>query len=369
MSRSDEMKGTETATLAKKRKAEVEDLEIDLDAPEPASKKALRKAKRAKSGLESRNAEADSKIEAPVQTGQNVHRSPFSIWIGNLPFSLTKPELQEFLTADAAYPIGEDEISRINLPANPPRSNSRPQNKGFAYVDFSTAESQQCALQLSEKLLAGRRVLIKSANNFEGRPDKFEVTDQGAKGTPSKRVFVGNLSFDLTTEGLENHFAVCGPIGNVHLATFEDSGKCKGYGWIDFEQSSSAAAAVRGWVEITNKISSSKRRVWVNKIEGRKLRMEFAEDKTTRYNKRFGSRLQKTNEHVVEAGELSHPEIADQRRDLANEQPKAYSALRAKPTSAEQGGKEIQDSRYAASTVVKLTGAIIAGQGTKTKFE
>ena len=117
---------------------------------------------------------------------------------------------------------------------------------------------------------------------------------------------MGNLSFDVTKEDLEAHYAPCGAIVNIHMATFEDSGKCKGYAWVTFGDVEAATAAVKGFVfkdpsafkskkdrdessdeEDANK--PVKQRKWlVNKLMGRELRREFAEDAKTRYDKRFG---------------------------------------------------------------------------------
>ena len=93
------------------------------------------------------------------------------------------------------------------------------------------------------------------------------------------------------------------------MATFEDSGKCKGYAWVEFESVEAATAAVKGSVladedegtekeddsdletpptEKKKKKKQKKKKVWVNRLFGRQLRMEFAEDSASRYKKRFG---------------------------------------------------------------------------------
>jgi RNA recognition motif-containing protein len=356
---------------SRKRKAISQDLEIDIDAPEPPSKKAARKAKRAKLVSETNTTNAEQGSGSGNHDGANegvsTGRSPYGIWIGNLSFSTTKQELQSFMSGDEEHPIPEVEITRIHLPLSTTASGPRSQNKGFAYVDFSSPQAQQKALQLSEKLLMGRRVLIKSSRDFEGRPEKSESTGIGSKMAPSKRVFLGNLDFDVTKDDLESHFEVCGPIAKVQIATFEDSGKCKGYAWIDFEDIAAAAAAVRGWVEsaTANKASEQtnkpKRRVWVNKIRGRKLRAEFAEDKTTRYNKRFGKNMR--NAMDEESGEQA-PGLIETSSDTHALQPDVK-----KPSSFGKRNNRHRSGRYDEETVAKLTGAIAGAQGKKTTFE
>ena len=458
----------------KKRKRDAvvaEDLEIDVNAPEPPSKKALRKVKKAKTGLTSRPIIKNSdqpqlreESEETIPSTNAVHqkpstvsnapglleeesipsiapkpkkeRSPHGIWIGNLSFLTTKSSLRNFLTSNTSS-ITNDLITRIHLPKtssgtvskskvksrdnqgkglekdggqaakeededeNPDGGEKgKAQNRGFAYVDFETPEAVFEALQLSEMILEGRRVLIKDANNFEGRPnvvDEEEVANNSGNGaaaswkgksssgnassnsTPallakSKRIFVGNLPFDATAEDLERLYAKCGgKITHCQVATFEDSGKCKGYAWVEFDGVEAAEGAKRGWMDVFEKdegededteeeenggdpspsenndnnthvdtgtsathddtaeqdqssISSSKpmppssnlassssstrapytpplqtpqpnsntrrkgtkRRVFMNRLHGRPLRVEYAEDKLSRYKKRYG---------------------------------------------------------------------------------
>ena len=279
----------ELATRAKRKLEEVDEIEIDVDAPEPPSKKALRKSKKAK--VTASNGDVPTKDDLETKT-TNTSRSGYGVWIGNLNFTTAKKDLQDFFTQPTETPIRSDQITRIHLPTGNPRHGVS-QNKGFAYVDFIDQATLTAALQLSEALLTGRRVLIKNAKDFAGRPDKSQHDSKIPQGQTSRKVFVGNLPFDITADGLRAHFQAAGEIADLHMATFEDSGKCKGYAWVTFEDISSAIAVIRGWAEIGLQTDSveenkaSRKRVWFHKIEGRKLRMEYAEDSTTRYNKRF----------------------------------------------------------------------------------
>lgn len=473
---------------SKKRKRDTtttagEELEIDVNAPEPPSKKALRKAKKAKmekpasrrgkkDPMQSkkadeveRNEELDEEEGVPIneakasiilnhgKVGQDFirhpakglagsleggggggkegkkERSPHGIWIGNLAFSTTKSTLRTFLTTNTT--IKEKDIIRIHLPrissgtANKSKSRRRQkeeaeesheeagngegkgkaQNRGFAYIDFSTAEAVFEALQLSESVLEGRKVLIKDANNFHGRPlataegaitngnhrtdvNGPSLTQNSASTSApgstrrSKRIFLGNLPFDTNPESLQQLYRKAGgEITHCQVATFEDSGKCKGYAWVEFDNFEASEAAKRGWVDVfseseseaeseaedednssgdnddddddaeedshgetgyeksmidgdnndkglklkrsISKISKSSRkatreekekkpndktkikkrqhRIFMNRLHGRTLRTEYAEDKSQRYKKRFLS---------GKAGSAAHDNIA-----------------------------------------------------------
>ncbi|KAJ5555519.1 Nucleotide-binding alpha-beta plait [Penicillium sp. DV-2018c] len=360
----------------KKRKLQdVPELEIDISAPEPVSKKELRKAKKRK-GDKAGDADdvekpkSDKPSKPQSKEGEtDGKRSKYGIWIGNLSFTVTSEELRMFFTANSD--ISESDITRIHLPKGPERF-GRPQNKGFAYVDFSTKKALQEAIGLSEQLMTGRRVLIKDANSYEGRPAKSETQETTKSGhPPSKRIFVGNLSFDVTRETLEENFSKCGTVTNVHMATFQDSGKCKGYAWVEFEELAAAEAAVRGFMLVkeddgeeddsdsdsdsaTEKKKSKKlkprmQRVWVNQLMGRRMRMEFAEDASTRYKKRFGKDAEKKD------GGAAITEVDDESRP--------------RPRDNKKRRESIDESRYSKETVQKLSGAIVEGRGQKTTFD
>jgi RNA recognition motif-containing protein len=317
---------TETPAKKRKREALPDEIEIDVGAPEPASKKEARRLKKAKLNPPTASGAATG-ANAATETDPNdktAKRSDYGVWIGNLPWSATKEWLRNFLMEHTE--LTTEQITRVHLPppTKPvnPAWTTKPLNKGFAYVDFSTELAMYTAIALTETKMDGRALLIKNAKSFEGRPDKpkeeqEQDTGRGGKGAarpthpPNKRVFVGNLSFDVTKEDLEQHYLQCGPIENLHMATFEDSGKCKGYAWVTFGDVESATSAVKGFIFKTEaeikkekkaaapKDDSSdsdadlpkanKKRKWLlNRLNGRELRCEFAEDSTTRYNKRYG---------------------------------------------------------------------------------
>lgn len=357
---------TSEVPSAKKRKMNVEDIEVDITLPEPPSKKALRALKKGKSLPPSKSG-AETTPE-PTKKPEVEKRSEHGIWIGNLAFHVSKADLRTFFTEKSD--IDDDMITRIHMPgpndkkpANQveEKKSFRPDmNKGYAYVDFSTEEGVKYAVELSEELLAGRRVLIKGNKSFEGRPEKTKEEMRKDGKPPNKRVFIGNLSYDVSEASLKEHFAKCGPIESAMVATFQDTGKCKGYAWVVFEDLEGAANAVRGFVMVDEEasdvsdseseddsdaepakpVSKPKKKKWfVNKINGRPVRSEYAEDAQVRYKKRYGK---------------DGTKAAGARAD---------------------GGEEIKSAPVVAKVVeyrkpwaARLTGGIVGSEGKKTTF-
>ncbi|QPG76671.1 hypothetical protein FOA43_004065 [Brettanomyces nanus] len=169
-------------------------------------------------------------------------------------------------------------------------------NKGFAYVDFKTEAQQTAALSLSETDLNGRNLLIKKSDSYEGRPTR---TFPESHNPPSRILFVGNLSFDTTEDQLKNQFMHCGEILRVRMATFEDSGKCKGFAFLDFKDEEGPVAALKDKS--------------CHKMMTRPLRMEFGEDRSKRRVNRSGDQenggsreIRETRETTTTPKETNH---------------------------------------------------------------
>ncbi|CAR29275.1 hypothetical protein ZYGR_0Z01970 [Zygosaccharomyces rouxii] len=279
----------------KKRKAE-DEIEIDLERSVPLSKKQKRLLRRGKVTIEELNAkynldpasveqykkessEADKESTGPDEeegkTDPKKKEKGYGVWIGNLSFDTSKEDITRFLVAktrelEESDQISENAILRIHMPFAQ-NDGKKIKNKGFCYVDFKTIEQMESAVKLSESQLNGRNLLIKNSKNFEGRPDKDDLV-AASKNPPSRILFVGNLSFDTSDDLLRKHFQHCGDIIKVRMATFQDSGKCKGFAFVDFKEEQGA----------TNALKDKSCR----KIAGRSIRMEYGEDRSKRQVRR-----------------------------------------------------------------------------------
>ena len=52
----------------------------------------------------------------------------------------------------------------------------------------------------------------------------------------SKKLFVGNLSFQTTESDITNAFAQCGAVESVSIITDRDTGRSKGFGFVVMEE-------------------------------------------------------------------------------------------------------------------------------------
>lgn len=390
-----------------------EELEIDVNLPEPPSKKAKRAEKKKKDKGTPSKSEGGPTSGSTGDDKENVEkkddttnaaaakRSEYGIWIGNLPFAATKESLRTFLLDHGN--IDEKDITRLHMPGPAGKSDRpgpKPQNRGFAYIDFTTKEMLDAALGLSEKLLVGRRVLIKNAKSFEGRPEKPSETAGGAepetasRKAATKRVFVGNLSFDVTQDELFEHFGQAGEVEDVHMATFEDSGKCKGFAWVRFVEVEAAEAAVRGFVfkdmnkedddedksesgsdddeesKPSKKKKEKKRKWFINRLYARPLRCEFAEDAQTRYKKRFGKESADRNDRrdAPRVSGANDAEDVNFDGDAPQRRPRLDKDQRQAERRAKHDARKVAPGK-ANANAQRATGAIVEGKGTKVTFD
>jgi len=60
----------------------------------------------------------------------------------------------------------------------------------------------------------------------------------------STRLFVGNLPFSMTEDGLKTLFEIAGPVAFVRIVVDRETRRPKGFGFVEFERPEAAAAAI-----------------------------------------------------------------------------------------------------------------------------
>ncbi|KAF9167970.1 hypothetical protein DFQ26_002195 [Actinomortierella ambigua] len=354
------------------------DIDSDNDDPNtmPPPKSKKKKVRKGKNGKKkAAGEEGDDEAQAPEneddtdgskkkkKSGEKKdgpgRKGEYGVWIGNLSFLTTDKALRHFFKDVGA------EITRVNLPKGHDK-----RNKGFAYVDFESQEGQENAIAMSEKELDGRKVLIKSSKSFSGRPmvSKTEVTDKSfkQKHSESPTLFVGNLSFNSTRESLKALFEDAGEIRKVRLATFEDTGKCKGFAYIDYTEAESATKALRDPKK--------------HYLDGRRLKVEYASaDATLRGNPRMYRKHLREQEGgdaaaaaAAEGGEHTGAGDESTRKRSADGNPDEQRAKRQRRPRGEQAPKKLQGHQrpgFALAMAQRASQGIQEFKGTKMTFD
>lgn len=93
----------------------------------------------------------------------------------------------------------------------------------------------------------------------------------------SRSVFVGNIPYEATEEQIQEIFSQVGPVVTFRLVFDRDTGKPKGYGFVEYRDSQTALSAMRNLNGY--------------EINGRALRVYFAEMENKDQNQSGGGIL------------------------------------------------------------------------------
>jgi RNA recognition motif-containing protein len=106
---------------------------------------------------------------------------PVRLFVGNLPYDTTEPDLREFFSA-----VGP--LSAVIIPVDRETGKRR----GFAFVEFSDpAQAEEASRRLNNQPFKGRNITINEARARESRPDSQPGT---RSGYPMRPAGVGGFS-------------------------------------------------------------------------------------------------------------------------------------------------------------------------------
>lgn len=86
----------------------------------------------------------------------------------------------------------------------------------------------------------------------------------------NNRLYVGNLSYDVTTESLRAAFAECGEVGDLKIMTDRETGRARGFAFVTMNNEAEAAYAIE---RLNNSM-----------LDGRAMRVSIAEERGARGN-------------------------------------------------------------------------------------
>ncbi len=90
----------------------------------------------------------------------------------------------------------------------------------------------------------------------------------------SKKLFVGSLAWGTTDETLQAHFATVGTVASAKVVTDRDTGRSRGFGFVEFDDDKEADAAIE-------KLNDSE-------LDGRNITVNEARPKEDKPRRDFG---------------------------------------------------------------------------------
>lgn len=191
------------------------------------------------------------------------------IYVGNLPLEVTWRDLKDhFRTV-----CGMEDIVRVDILTTPP---PRGRSKGCAILQFPSPERAQLAIQICHNTeLKGRLLWAREdregtsaaaaaavvldgseyRNNINTSSSSTDNTNTNTASvaataaTPAtsqgRRVYVGNLSWDVAWQDLKDHMRQVGDVLFAEVMTDGITGRSKGCGIVEFHSSQDAQRAIR----------------------------------------------------------------------------------------------------------------------------
>lgn len=135
-------------------------------------------------------------------------------------------------------------------------------------MTFSSPEgAREAQLGLNEQIFEGRRMNVQYAHR-DGPQAPAKAARPSYRSDPSNTVFIGNLSFEMSDQDLNNLFKEIRNVIDVRIAIDRRSGQPRGFAHADFPDVESAKAAVK---QLENKV-----------VHGRKLRVDYSSHSSQR---------------------------------------------------------------------------------------
>ncbi|XP_069163975.1 poly(U)-binding-splicing factor PUF60 isoform X8 [Procambarus clarkii] len=154
------------------------------------------------------------------------------VYVGSISF-----ELKEDTIRQAFVPFGP--IKSINMSWDPVTQ----KHKGFAFVEYEMPEAAQLALeQMNGVMIGGRNIKVGRPSNM---PQAQTVIDEiTEEANYYNRIYIASVHQDLSESDIKSVFEAFGKIKQCMLTPGTTPGKHKGYGFIEYENSTSAQEAI-----------------------------------------------------------------------------------------------------------------------------
>ncbi|KAJ5428443.1 Nucleotide-binding alpha-beta plait [Penicillium cf. griseofulvum] len=205
-----------------------------------------------------RKADEEPAVDAKKSKTEDVPEGAVAnLFIGNLSWNVD----EEWLQREFAE-FGELNGVRIVTDRETGRS------RGFGYVEYTNAADAVKAMEAKKGTdLDGRTINLDYAAPRQANPPADRSQDRarsyGDSTSPeSDTLFVGNLPFSATEDALHEAFGAHGSVLGIRLPTEQETGRPKGFGYVQFssiDEAKTAHAALNG-----------------HELEGRAIRLDFS---------------------------------------------------------------------------------------------
>lgn len=189
--------------------------------------------------------EADAAAAPPADASAEGADSGKSkrVYVGNLAWGVDWRDLKDLFKT-----VGHDVTRADVMQTRDGRS------KGCGIVEFATVEgAKQAVLTLNDTELKGRQIFVRedreelaapsTSSSSRAAPNSAETNFSSDDGAQGRRVYVGNLSWEVQWEDLKEHMIAAGNV--VHSEVIcEHNGRSKGCGVVEYATVEEAQKAI-----------------------------------------------------------------------------------------------------------------------------
>ncbi|KAJ0092815.1 hypothetical protein Patl1_25704 [Pistacia atlantica] len=226
-------------------------------------------------------AEVQTETENLTKTQSTVTPINTKLYFGNLPYNVDSaqlaaiiqdygsPELVELLVKIMNMLSSAGPYQRMKVLYNRETGRSR----GFAFVTMSTIEDCNAVIEnLDGREYLGRILRVNFSDKPRPKAPLYAETDY--------KLFVGNLSWSVTTESLIQAFQGYGNVVGARVLYDGETGRSRGYGFVCYatkEEMDTALESLDGVIHLQERHSFIACSFGPQELEGRAMRVSLAE--------------------------------------------------------------------------------------------
>jgi RNA recognition motif-containing protein len=154
---------------------------------------------------------------APQKDGGKLHAGAKKLYVGNLPFEISREELSELFQ-------DYGELYEIYMPMKPNSSEGR----GFAFVTIKSEEAERAIEDKNGIDYYGRRLVVSEPL----APGEKRERKPRESRSQNVKMYVGNLSFYTLPETLVEVFGEFGEVYDCYLPEDRVTGGSRGFGFV-----------------------------------------------------------------------------------------------------------------------------------------
>ncbi|KAJ6325304.1 hypothetical protein OIU76_012397 [Salix suchowensis] len=195
-------------------------------------KKKIKKKKKAKTEEDKAGGEAEGVAEAEKVAVESKISEDIAdkVYVGGIPYYSTEDDIRSYFE-------GCGTITELDCMTFPDSGKFR----GIAIISFKTEAAAKRALALDGSDMGGFYLKIQpyKTTKVNKKPDFAPGIVEGYN-----RIYVGNLSWDITEDDLKKFFSDC-KISSIRFGMDKETGEFRGYGHVDFSDNDSLMKALK----------------------------------------------------------------------------------------------------------------------------